>query len=112
MATRLEAESTLTERYQTTIPSSVRRILKLTKSDKIRFEVEDRAEGTVVILSRAHKKEEEDPVLGKFLYFLARDIEQHPERLVSATPTHAHRISGLVEGLDVDLDEPLKSEDE
>ena len=34
-----EAESTLTERYQTTVPETVRRALRLSKRDKIRFTI-------------------------------------------------------------------------
>lgn len=37
MNTIFEAESLLTERYQTTVPESVRRTLRLGKRDKIRY---------------------------------------------------------------------------
>ena len=37
VATKLEAESTLTDRYQTTMPETVRRALKLGKRDKIHY---------------------------------------------------------------------------
>lgn len=42
-----EAESTLTERYQTTVPEIVRRALRLGKRDKIRFTL--RPDGDVVL---------------------------------------------------------------
>ncbi len=35
MAATIEVESTLTDRYQTTVPETVRRALKLGKRDKI-----------------------------------------------------------------------------
>jgi len=44
----LEIESTLTDRYQTTVPDAVRRTLKLRKRDKIRYVV--RPDGAVPIL--------------------------------------------------------------
>ncbi|MBK1736325.1 regulator, partial [Halorhodospira abdelmalekii] len=47
MATTLEAESTLTARYQTTVPETVRRALQLSKRDKIHYHI--RANGEVVL---------------------------------------------------------------
>ena len=47
MAATLELESTLTDRYQTTVPDAVRRALKLGKRDKIRYLV--RSDGRVVL---------------------------------------------------------------
>jgi len=37
MPATLEAESTLTDRYQTTVPETVRRALRLRKRDKIQY---------------------------------------------------------------------------
>ena len=37
MPATLEAESTLTDRYQTTVPETVRRALRLHKRDKIQY---------------------------------------------------------------------------
>src|SRR5882757_4669848 len=70
----LEIESTLTDRYQTTVPDAIRRTLKLRKRDKIRYVV--RPDGAV-LLTRAEAHEESDPVVGKFLAFLASDMEVH-----------------------------------
>jgi len=53
--TSLEIESTLTDRYQTTVPDAVRRTLKLRKRDKIRYVV--RPDGAV-LLTRAEATEE------------------------------------------------------
>lgn len=50
MAVTLEAESTLTDRYQTTVPESVRRALRLGKRDKIHYAIQP---GGEVILTRA-----------------------------------------------------------
>ncbi|MEL6880679.1 MAG: type II toxin-antitoxin system PrlF family antitoxin, partial [Cyanobacteria bacterium J06607_10] len=43
----LKAESTLTDRYQTTIPQNVRKALNLSKRDKISYTL--RADGVVII---------------------------------------------------------------
>ena len=62
----LESESTLTSRYQTTIPQIVRKILGLDKNDKIKYTLNQ--DGSV-LLSKLENKEE-DPVLEQFLAFL------------------------------------------
>ena len=105
----LEAESTLTERYQTTVPEIVRRALRLNKRDKIHYVI--RTDGEVV-LTRSVPSEGDDPVLGAFLEFLARDIASHPERLVPVDAEFAQRIQSLTDGIDIDLDAPLSADDE
>lgn len=109
MPATLDVESTLTERYQTTIPETVRRALGLKKRDKIHYSI--RANGEVV-LSRA-EDDEEDPALGAFLAFLAHDIASHPERLaplsddlLAAMKKAAHEAG------DIDFDAPLSADDE
>ena len=109
----LHAESTLTSRYQTTIPDLVRRALTLNKQDKIRYTV--RPDGDVV-LSRAEEPEEHnDPVLEPLLALLARDIEEHPERLRPLSQELLRRIDDLVGDVnldDVDLNAPLPPDDD
>ena len=109
MSTIFQAESSLTERYQTTVPESVRRTLKLGKRDKIRYTI--RPDGDVV-MSRVDVVEEEDPVMGQFLNFLAGDLANHPERLASIDTGLAGRIQSLVSGVKIDLDAPLSADDE
>lgn len=104
----LITESTLTDRYQTTVPDAVRKALHLNKREKIRCTIQP--DGNVV-LSRADK-EEADPVLGSFLTFLANDMQDTPQRLKAATPELANRILSLVGDIDVDLDAPLDDEDD
>lgn len=105
----VEAESTLTDRYQTTVPETVRRALRLGKRDRIRYTI--RPDGEVV-LTRATRGEEADPALGAFLAFLARDIMEHPERLQAVDAALVQRIQSLVGGVEVDLDTPLPADDE
>lgn len=109
MSVSLEVESTLTDRYQTTVPETVRRALRLGKRDKIHYTI--RANGEVV-LTRAESSESDDPVLGQFLGFLARDIASHPERLQAIDASFVQRLQSLTGGMEVDLDAPLSPEDE
>ena len=109
MPTVLEVESTLTDRYQTTVPEAVRRTLKLGKRDKLHYTI--RANGEVV-LTRATGAAGDDPALGAFLGFLAADITRHPERLQAIDASLVARIQSLTEGVEVDLDAPLSADDE
>lgn len=108
MTSTLEVESTLTDRYQTTVPETVRRALRLSKRDKIHYTIRPTGE---VVLTRAETSED-DPVLGQFLSFLARDIASHPERLQAVDASLVARIHSLVGGIEVDLDAPLSADDE
>jgi antitoxin PrlF len=105
----LEIESTLTDRYQTTVPDAVRRMLRLRKRDKIRYVVQPDG---AVLLTRVEAPEENDPVVGKFLTFLARDMEVQPTQIRSIDPALVRRARLLVKGIRVDLDAPLVDENE
>jgi len=109
MPVTLEAESTLTDRYQTTVPETVRRALRLGKRDKIHYSIRPSGE---VVLTRAEPSECDDPVLGQFLGFLARDIANHPERLQTVDVGLVQRLQSLIGGVEVDLDAPLSADDE
>jgi antitoxin PrlF len=109
MPATLEAESTLTDRYQTTVPETVRRALRLRKRDKIQYVIRPSGE---VVLTRATETETDDPVLGQFLGFLAHDIATHPERLQSVNSNFVQRIQSLVGEVNVDLNAALSKEDE
>jgi antitoxin PrlF len=109
MPTPVEVESTLTDRYQTTVPETVRRSLRLGKRDKIHYSI--RANGEVV-LSRASDSEADDPVLDHFLDFLARDMANHPEHLQAMDAHFIQRLQSLTSGIEVDLHAPLSADDE
>lgn len=104
----LETESTLTERFQTTVPSSVRRALHLGKKDKIRYVIQ--ADGNVLMTKV--EKTEDDPVMNKFLSFLANDMQKHPENLQQLTASMRNTVQSLIENVELDLDAPLSDEDE
>lgn len=109
MAATLEAESTLTDRYQTTVPEIVRRALKLGKRDKIHYTIRPSGE---LVLTRVEVPDGDDSVLGQFLGFLASDIARHPERLQAVDAGLVQRLQSLVGIVDVDLDAALSEDDE
>ncbi|MCC6194254.1 MAG: type II toxin-antitoxin system PrlF family antitoxin [Burkholderiales bacterium] len=109
MPATLEVESTLTDRYQTTVPETVRRALRLGKRDKIRYSIRPSGE---VVLTRAEASEEDDPALRQFLGFLARDIERHPEHLQALGAGLVRHLQTLVGDVEVDLDAALSADDE
>ena len=109
MPAALRVESTLTDRYQTTVPETVRRALRLGKRDKIQYTI--RPDGEVV-LTRAAVGESDDPALAPFLGFLARDMAEQPDRLQGVDAGLAQRIQALVGGVEVDLEAPLSADDE
>ncbi|HKK32814.1 MAG TPA: type II toxin-antitoxin system PrlF family antitoxin [Desulfomicrobiaceae bacterium] len=102
-------ESTLTDRYQTTVPRRVREVLKLGKRDRIRYDIQ--SNGSVCI-ARVEDARESDPVLEHFLDFLAHDMESHPERIRGIDSSLVSRGRSLVEGIEVDLGAPLSEEEE
>lgn len=106
MSKILQAASTLTDRYQTTIPEPVRALLHLNKRDKITYTIEENGK---VLISRAS---EDDPIIGDFLVFLANDIKNNPSHVRSISPDLKNRARSLVSGIEIDLDAPLDDKDE
>ncbi|MDP2804718.1 MAG: type II toxin-antitoxin system PrlF family antitoxin [Gallionellaceae bacterium] len=109
MPAMLEIDSTLTDRYQTTIPETVRRALKLRKRDKLHYSI---LPDGVVVLTRAELAESEDPVLGQFLGFLARDIAENPDRIQAIDIGLINRLQLLVGKTEIGLNAPLSADDE
>ena len=108
MAKMLQAESTLTDRYQTTVPDVVRKALGLSKRDKICYLIQ--TDGTVTIIRSEDSKD--DPILTKFLNFLAQDMEHNPQHLQPISTETLQHVQSLVGEVDIDLDAPLADEDE
>ncbi len=102
------SESTLTDRYQTTVPAAVRKFLGLSKNDKILYVTQ--SDGKVII-SRLEQTES-DPILKPFLDFLSQDIENNPQCLQPISSDLISRAQSLVSGIVVDINEPLSDEDE
>ena len=98
----IEERSTITAKGQTTVPKAVRQVLGVKGGDEVAFRVEGQRV-TVVPVVAAH----EDPVVGKFLAFLAHDIEKHPEALKPLSKDFLGRMETLVKGKKVDIDAPI-----
>lgn len=99
-------ESSVTERYQTTVPNGVRKALGVQGRDRLAWEIR----GDEAIVRRAPQvvDEEDDPALEPFLRLLAADIEAHPERL-QGMPEHLYRsILELTEGVTPDPDDSFE----
>ena len=104
----LEIPATITERGQTTVPAAIRKMLALGKRDHVVFR--GLADGTVV-LAKKTAPEKPDPVIGKFLAFLAKDMTSSPSRVRSVPRDLVTRASALVQGVDVDIDASLPADD-
>lgn len=102
------SESTLTDRYQTTVPDPVRKALGLNKRDKICYTIQPNGK---VWISRADRPES-DLALEGFLNFLARDIEKNPQHVEFISADLVSHVQSLVIDVNFDLDAPLSDEDE
>jgi antitoxin PrlF len=100
--TREMLYSTVTAKSQTTLPSGVRKALGIGPGDKLAYVIE----GEQAVIRRA--EDEADPVLGAFLDFVERQINEHPERLQPVTAELRDRMRRLSEGVTVDLDEEIE----
>jgi antitoxin PrlF len=95
----IEAESSLTDRHQTTVPETIRRALKLARRHKIHYTVKPSGE---IVMARADAVKE-DGALGPLLHLLTRDINAGPERLHPLSVDLLKRISVLTEGVEYDI---------
>jgi len=98
-------ESTLTERYQTTIPKGVREALGLRSGDKLTY----RVEGDRVVVARA-SAESHDPWLGPFLDLIERDIRDRPAAPRPMTKAYVADLAALVAGVETDLGAALEED--
>jgi antitoxin PrlF len=108
MPSPVETTSTLTDRYQTTVPQAVRDALGLSKRDKIQYTLRD--DGTVILqkVESNHK----DPIISAFLEFLEADMKHNPNHIRSPQTPMLERASALVADINVDLDAALNADEE
>ena len=104
----LEIPATITDRGQTTVPAAIRKMLALGKRDRVVFR--GLADGTVV-LAKQEDIIKPDPVIGKFLAFLARDMADAPTRIKPVPRDLVERGRKLVRGVTVDLDKALPDDE-
>lgn len=97
--------STLTDRYQTTIPREVRSFLNLDKGAQIQYVIDP--SGKVYLQPDQENELQEDPVLYAFLEFMEQDMRKNPKRIQPLTEEFMDKVQQLVKGVDVDLNQPL-----
>lgn len=95
--------SSVTDRYQTTIPKGVRDALGIRRGDMIAYELS----GDRVVLRRRAELTDDDPALLGFLDLIERDLAAHPERVRPVPEALVERARAAVGAIEVDLDTPL-----
>jgi antitoxin PrlF len=96
MPAQLQVESTLTEKYQATVPDAIRKALRLSKGDRICFTLQP--DGSVV-LTRAESDQAAHTDLKPFLRLLARELEAHPEAFRALPPALVKQARALTKTL-------------
>src|SRR5215216_6069513 len=100
MAALLKEESTITAKGQTTVPKVVRQALGVDYGGRIAFFVDDQHR---VYVEKA-AEEASDPVVDRFLEFLARDMTKNPGTSIVSLPASLRdRMATLVGNMDGDL---------
>ena|SRR5258708_3831708 len=106
----LEIPATITERGQTTVPAAIRKMLDIGKRGHVVFR--GLADGTVVIAKKEEVKSDADPIIGRFLSFLANDMARRPRLIQPVSRDVVDRGKALVKGVKVDLEVALPDDDE
>lgn len=99
-------ESTVTERYQTTVPNGVRKALGVQGKDRLVWEI--RGDEAIVRRAPVTHEDGDDPALEPFLRLVTDDIVAHPERLQGIPDGLYRRWMAVIQGVEVDLDEPVE----
>lgn len=102
----LSYASTVTERFQTTVPAPVRAAMSLGRGDELTWAMKE--DGTFVV-SKA-STEHEDPAIQGFLKVLESGITEG--YVVPATVEMRDRVAELIDGVEFDMNAPLPNEDE
>jgi len=95
--------SKVTERAQTTLPRAVRTVLGLEEGARLGYVIE----GNEVRLVNASSLDEEDPVLDRFLAFLATDLAKRPDQLRGVSARLLARAKAVTRGVAIDHDAPI-----
>lgn len=103
----IQATSTLTDRYQTTIPNTVRKALGLTKRDRLLYTVLPNGEIRVQKTGTVN----DDVALNAFLQLLEKDIIDNPQNLTMLTQERLAYWRSLGDGKEINLDAPLVNEE-
>ncbi|MBY0612906.1 MAG: type II toxin-antitoxin system PrlF family antitoxin [Beijerinckiaceae bacterium] len=98
----IEERSKITAKGQTTLPKAVRQALGVDVGDEVIFNVNE--DGVVI---RRANAEEADPVIERFLHFLADDVARNPTAIVGFPENLARRMAELTDDIDIDLQEDI-----
>jgi antitoxin PrlF len=82
--------------------------LQSSQNDKIRYTIQPNSQ---VILSPA-ELQENDPMVGEFLSFLAQDIAKNPQHIQAIDSDLVYRAQSLIADIKFDINVPLSDEDE
>lgn len=82
---------------------AIRQVLGIDYGGRVAF----RVEGGQVTLHPA-TAEHADPIIGRFLGFIAKDIVRRPEALTALSRGFAARMAALTKGERVDVDAPIE----
>jgi antitoxin PrlF len=93
--------SKVTYRWQTTLPSGVRRALGLNAGDQITYVIED----DQVVIRKAEG--DDDPVVEAYLEFLGKAMSARPDLITPFTHADIAGLEDLLHGVETDLDEDL-----
>lgn len=95
--------SKLTERSQTTLPPSVRQVLDLHPGEQLGYVIE----GNEVRLVNATALEHDDPMIDRFLAFLASAPAHH---LAAFPASLVERAQALTRGVTIDHDASIEGD--
>lgn len=108
MRALLKEESTITAKGQTTVPKSVRQALGVDYGGRIAFLIDEQHR---VYVQKAEIEETADPVIDRFLEFLARDMARQPGKSLLPFPQSLlDRAVALTAGMTVDLDAEIEGD--
>jgi antitoxin PrlF len=99
------ATSKITSRSQTTVPSAVRKALRLEKGERLGYIIEG---NEVRLVNASVLEEHEDPIVTGFLSLLASDLRLHPDRLEPFPAELLDRAMELTKDMEIDHDAPIE----
>jgi antitoxin PrlF len=96
--------SKITDRSQTTVPAGVRAALGVGPGERLGYIIQG---DEVKLVNASALEEAADPLLGRFLEFVARDIAAHPDRITPFPTSLLERARALTAGVEIDHDAPI-----
>ena len=92
-----EVEASVTDRFQTTLPTAVRAVLGVGKREKIVY----RISGGLVQVARANEDSSDDAALKPFLALLSKRLASHASEISPYTAEEADADRELVRGVKI-----------